>query len=203
MKKVLFLVSIAGMTLLLSAANVPGSWVKNSPKTVSCGYRIIEFGVGVDCNGDTVKLVKSKGFQRLATADDEREVLPNSLIFGGAAVAINVTDCTSKNSPDGKSRAIAAINSSGDSMCTIQFGVPDPAAGAYITVMEEPIGTGQVLIGVGGPSFGGAFIAAAGQTIAVTYDSLRYRASFKDIVLIEPLKKEQIGKKITGDFGCE
>lgn len=29
----------------------------------SCGYTIVEFGVGVDCNGDTVKIVKKGGAQ--------------------------------------------------------------------------------------------------------------------------------------------
>ena len=205
MKNALFLICIAGMTLLLGATSVPEASVKLSPKKAVCGYRIIEFGVGVDCNGDTVKLVKSKGFQRLALPEEELPVLsdsPNSLSFGGTIVSVDVTDCSSQNSPDHKSRAIAAINSAGASMCTIQFGIADPPAGTYITIMEEPIGDGQVILGAGGSSFGGAFIAGAGQTVIVKYDSSKYRASFKDVVLIEPIKKEQIGKKISGDFGC-
>ena len=31
----------------------------------SCGYTIVEFGVGVDCNGDTVKIVRKNGAQAL------------------------------------------------------------------------------------------------------------------------------------------
>jgi hypothetical protein len=31
----------------------------------SCGYTIIEYGVGIDCNGDTVKTVKKNGAQVL------------------------------------------------------------------------------------------------------------------------------------------
>jgi hypothetical protein len=32
----------------------------------SCGYTIIEFGVGIDCNGDTVKIIKRDGAQVLS-----------------------------------------------------------------------------------------------------------------------------------------
>jgi hypothetical protein len=68
MKKIFFLLSIAGMAMMFGAAVIP---VKQTPKKNSnCGYRIIEFGVGLNCNGDTVKLVKSKGFQRLSSRDD-------------------------------------------------------------------------------------------------------------------------------------
>jgi len=32
----------------------------------SCGYTIVEYGVGIDCNGDTVRIVKKNGAQVLA-----------------------------------------------------------------------------------------------------------------------------------------
>lgn len=38
------------------------------PKKKCLGYTIIEFGKGVDCNGDTVKLVKVNGVQVLASS---------------------------------------------------------------------------------------------------------------------------------------
>ena len=36
------------------------------PRKKCVGYTIIEFGKGIDCNGDTVKLVKRNGIQVLA-----------------------------------------------------------------------------------------------------------------------------------------
>ena len=54
--------------LLITAADfkakeevmVPKPLVK---KKTTCGYTIIEFGKGVDCNGDTIKLAKVNGIQ--------------------------------------------------------------------------------------------------------------------------------------------
>jgi len=37
------------------------------PKKKCVGYTIIEFGKGIDCNGDTVKLIKRNGIQVLAS----------------------------------------------------------------------------------------------------------------------------------------
>ena len=129
--------------------------------------------------------------------------LANSLSFGGGIVTVDATDCSLENSPDKKNRAITAINRAGASMCTVQFGVVSPAGGTYITVMEEPIGIGQVILGAGGTTFGGAFLAGAGQSITITSDSGKYRASFNDIKLIDPLTRDMIGKKISGNFGCD
>lgn len=36
-------------------------------KSPSCGYTIVEYGKGIDCNGDTVKLIKVEGIQVLAS----------------------------------------------------------------------------------------------------------------------------------------
>jgi hypothetical protein len=69
MKKLILLLIVIGTAIALCAAVMPRK-VKTKElhkKNVACGYTIIEFGIGVDCNGDTVKLEKSKGFQRLAS----------------------------------------------------------------------------------------------------------------------------------------
>ena len=126
----------------------------------------------------------------------------NSLSFGGVEVTVDVTDCSTDNSSDGKSRAIAAINDASASMCTIQFGVLDPSSGTYTTTLEEPIGNGQIILGVGGSTFGGAYAAKAGQSITITNNGGKYQAVFKDIVLLDPATKDKVGKKITGNFGC-
>jgi hypothetical protein len=69
MKKIHFLLCLVAMSIMLvAAATHPGWKAHRTPKKSSgCGYTIIELGIGVDCNGDTVKLVKSRGFQRLAS----------------------------------------------------------------------------------------------------------------------------------------
>ena len=41
------------------------------PKKKCLGYTIIEFGKGIDCNGDTVKLVRVNGVQVLAASLEE------------------------------------------------------------------------------------------------------------------------------------
>ena len=76
MKKVFFLLSVVVMAIMFGAASIPaGLSVKQTPKKSSaCGYRIIEFGVGLNCNGDTVKLVRSMGFQRLASQEEDQAV---------------------------------------------------------------------------------------------------------------------------------
>ncbi len=139
------------------------------------------------------------GFKGTVTTDQSA----NSLSFGGVDIAVDTTDCSTENSSDGKSRAIAAINSANASMCTIQFGTLDPSSGTYTTTLEEPIGNGQVILGVGGSIFGGAFAAKAGQSISIINNSGKYRAVFKDITLLDPATKEKAGKKITGNFGCD
>ncbi len=127
----------------------------------------------------------------------------NSLIFGGVVVTVDVTDCSLDNSSDGKSRAIAAVNSEAMSMCVVQFGVVDPASGTYTTILEEPIDTGQVILGGGGSALDGAFVAVSGQSITITHESGKYRAVFNDIALMDPITKGAMTKKVTGNFGCD
>lgn len=42
-----------------------GATSAEAPKKFCNGYTIIEYGKGIDCNGDTVRLVKVNGIQEL------------------------------------------------------------------------------------------------------------------------------------------
>ncbi len=112
-------------------------------------------------------------------------------------------DCSTENSSDGKSRAIAATNMATISSLVIQFGSLDPTSGTYTTISEDPIGAGQVVVGGDGKAFGGGFVADAGQTITITNTGGKYKASFKDLALTDPSTKKPLAKKMTGNFGCE
>lgn len=60
---------MVGILAVIGAGMHQGS-VSQRPtlkKNPSCGYTIIEYGKGIDCNGDTVKLVKVNGMQVLAS----------------------------------------------------------------------------------------------------------------------------------------
>lgn len=65
MKKLIFTVSVLVNVLLITAADFRSNEVAVKPVTKKpvCGYTIIEFGKGVDCNGDTIKLAKVNGVQ--------------------------------------------------------------------------------------------------------------------------------------------
>ena len=126
----------------------------------------------------------------------------NSLFFGGSNIVVDMMDCSTDNSSDGKTRAIAAINSSTTSACIIQFGTLEPGSGIYSTIPEEPIGPGQVVLGAAGSAFGSGFVAIAGQTVTITSGNGKYHAAFKDLILMDPATKGTIPKKISGSFGC-
>jgi hypothetical protein len=69
MKKVLSLVAI-GVFCCLLAAGVTGFYTdsKSDDKKKDCfGYTIIEAGKGIDCNGDTINLVRKQGFVELTS----------------------------------------------------------------------------------------------------------------------------------------
>jgi len=68
MKKIIFTVSVLTNLLLITAADfksTPIVTIKEKPakKKMNCGYTIVEFGKGIDCNGDTVKLARVNGIQ--------------------------------------------------------------------------------------------------------------------------------------------
>ncbi len=125
------------------------------------------------------------------------------LSFAGKAVAIDMTSCSPDNSADGKSRAIAAINSRSASSAILQFSSLNPVTGTYVTVdNEDALGPGKVTLGVAGPSFGDGFIAKPGQTVNITRTGSIYRATFSDIVLLNMVSKTVSSAKLTGDFSC-
>lgn len=70
MKKVFLTLMIMIVIMTVIGAGLHHSSVSQRPKpkkSPSCGYTILEYGKGIDCNGDTVKLVKVDGIQVLAS----------------------------------------------------------------------------------------------------------------------------------------
>lgn len=70
MKKVILTPMIVVVLTVLSGADirrqVPQDAETSVKKKNACyGYTIVEFGKGIDCNGDTVKLAKINGVQEL------------------------------------------------------------------------------------------------------------------------------------------
>ena len=70
MKRMLMTLPIvAGIVLLMIGADFrshkPAAIVE--VKKHCAGYTIVEAGLGVDCNGDTVKLVKKYGYYEIAS----------------------------------------------------------------------------------------------------------------------------------------
>jgi hypothetical protein len=70
MKKIFLIFSIVLMVVVLLGADIRRKKEDSvSPlveKKPCYGYTIIEFGKGIDCDGDTVKLIKVNGGQVLA-----------------------------------------------------------------------------------------------------------------------------------------
>lgn len=71
MKKVFLTLLIMIVIMAVIGAGLHHSSVSQRPrpnkKSPSCGYTILEYGKGIDCNGDTVKLIKVDGIQVLAS----------------------------------------------------------------------------------------------------------------------------------------
>jgi len=66
MKKIIFTISVLINLVLITAADFKAKPVVTAAPVKQksiCGYTIIEFGKGIDCNGDTVKLAKVNGVQ--------------------------------------------------------------------------------------------------------------------------------------------
>lgn len=66
MKKILFLFSVVLLLVALLGADIRREKQAvaevRAEEKISCrGYTIIEFGKGINCDGDTVRLVKVKG----------------------------------------------------------------------------------------------------------------------------------------------
>jgi hypothetical protein len=68
MKRCLLALTMIILSIALSSVSFrePEPSIQSVRKySPSCGYTIIEFGVGIDCNGDTVKIVRKNGGQAL------------------------------------------------------------------------------------------------------------------------------------------
>jgi hypothetical protein len=67
MKKLLWVPAVALLFTALIGADIyrPADNVAPvaKPKKTCYGYTIVEFGKGIDCNGDTIRLVKINGVQ--------------------------------------------------------------------------------------------------------------------------------------------
>ena len=67
MKRLMFLVTLGLFAfLVIGADNRQEEVSAASLKRVCKGYTVIEASKGVDCNGDTIKLVKVSGFYQRA-----------------------------------------------------------------------------------------------------------------------------------------
>lgn len=73
MKKIFLVLSIVLTLVVLLGADIrrqkETSLIPQVDKKPCYGYTIIEFGKGINCDGDTVRLVKVKGGQELARLD--------------------------------------------------------------------------------------------------------------------------------------
>jgi hypothetical protein len=69
MRKAVLIFAVLIVVFLIAAdfkkESTTASLQVNIPKKPCYGYTIIEFGKGINCNGDTVKLVKVKGGQEM------------------------------------------------------------------------------------------------------------------------------------------
>jgi hypothetical protein len=69
MKKIILALTIMLILVVMVGANFKGNDVApvaaEVPKKPCYGYTIIEFGKGINCDGDTIKLVKVNGGQQL------------------------------------------------------------------------------------------------------------------------------------------
>jgi hypothetical protein len=75
MKKLAFALTVLIILVVMISADIDRS-TDGSPATVALpkkpcyGYTIIEFGKGINCSGDTVKLVKVNGGQQLMVQEE-------------------------------------------------------------------------------------------------------------------------------------
>ena len=73
MKKIFLLFSIVILLVVLLGADIRGkkqaSLAREVEKKPCYGYTIIEFGKGINCDGDTVQLIKVEGGQAMARVE--------------------------------------------------------------------------------------------------------------------------------------
>lgn len=71
----MFVVGVAFLCLVIfvgaAGFTTPTSWLKEQkPENKCLGYTIIAFDKGIDCYGDTIRLVRRNGFAERATDAD-------------------------------------------------------------------------------------------------------------------------------------
>lgn len=80
MKSIIGSFGMIALAMLLAGVTFHGP-VESTPVVTtkkykpSCGYTIIEFGIGIDCNGDTVRIMRTNGAQVLSKTDERQPVL--------------------------------------------------------------------------------------------------------------------------------
>jgi hypothetical protein len=70
--KQVFIVLAVVMVIVISGMGFSTGKTNDQPKPVKrncAGYMVIEANKGVDCNGDTIKLVKRNGFYEIASPE--------------------------------------------------------------------------------------------------------------------------------------
>jgi hypothetical protein len=81
MKRIVGSFGMIALAMLLASVSFHGPVTATLPvesvkkHKPSCGYTIIEFGVGIDCNGDTVSISKTNGAQVLTKASERKPEL--------------------------------------------------------------------------------------------------------------------------------
>ena len=75
MKRIIGSFGMIALAMLLAGVSFHGPAQSTPVETIkkykpSCGYTIIEFGVGIDCNGDTVRITKTTGAQALSKTNE-------------------------------------------------------------------------------------------------------------------------------------
>jgi len=72
------LLSILGISFIMIGANFKTQPEQSVTVKKHCsGYTILEAGVGIDCYGDTVKLVKMHGYYELAVRYENNNDITN------------------------------------------------------------------------------------------------------------------------------
>jgi hypothetical protein len=69
MKRVLLLLALVAAIVIAGTGFLTGTPTTptEEPKTLCRGYEVIEANKGIDCNGDTIQLVRRNGFYEIAS----------------------------------------------------------------------------------------------------------------------------------------
>lgn len=69
MKRVLLMLALVAAIVIVGTGFLTGTPTApaEEPKTSCRGYEVIEANKGIDCNGDTIQLVRRNGFYEIAS----------------------------------------------------------------------------------------------------------------------------------------